>query len=429
MVDCALVDTTKITQEQRVKIVEYVQMQKHISAAQLGVTSTYLWMIRKGVRRVTDDLLCKALQYISPEELAKLLGELPEPGAATVNDVVKVVRRAVYDAQFRELLISMLEKHLGDYIRSAGRKYVVSEADLEEFRKALVAEGRAKDTIYRNLRYLQVALSRLNWILSPEGVRELIGEMLAEGELSAARHTAKALKKFIRTVLRERDPYLAALIYHAVPAKATRQQANNKTKPPTLEQLKQIASLIESAEAKFYFCLLAECGLRPGEPFMLRMADVDFSKTAIIDGKPVRIGVLYIGRLEETKRAFVAFLRPELAEWAESVYLPRREWLIKSLALEGTEMAQKLLPFDRDRLRGEIKHAAKQVLGRDFELYELRKFFASWLISQGVPEVIIDTLQGRAPHRDYRVLVEHYWSPTHETLAKWYLQHAPRICA
>jgi hypothetical protein len=38
----------------------------------------------------------------------------------------------------------------------------------------------------------------------------------------------------------------------------------------------------------------------------------------------------------------------------------------------------KLIPFDRSRLMREIKETAS----RDFELYELRKFFATW--SHGV---------------------------------------------
>ena len=79
------------------RLIEYVQLQKNIPSTELGVSSTYLWMIRRGMRRVTDDPLCRALQYVAPEELVKLLGELPEPEAATVNDVIKVVRRALYD--------------------------------------------------------------------------------------------------------------------------------------------------------------------------------------------------------------------------------------------------------------------------------------------------------------------------------------------
>ena len=63
------------------------------------------------------------------------------------------------------------------------------------------------------------------------------------------------------------------------------------------------------------------------------------------------------------------------------------------------------------------------MLGREFELYELRKFFATWMVSHGVLESIVNTLQGRAPLSKYCVLIEHYWPPRHEELRKWYLEH------
>jgi intergrase/recombinase len=92
------------------------------------------------------------------------------------------------------------------------------------------------------------------------------------------------------------------------------------------------------------------------------------------------------------------------------------------------DWARRFIPFDRDRLRREIKETARQVLGREFELYELRKFFATWMVSQGVPESIVNTLQGRAPPSEFRILVEHYWSPRHEELRGWYIKYVPRVC-
>jgi len=65
-----------------------------------------------------------------------------------------------------------------------------------------------------------------------------------------------------------------------------------------------------------------------------------------------------------------------------------RAWSASNLfSQEIIENAKrKLIPFDQSRLRREIKETAKQVLNREFELYELRKFFATWMVSQGVPE-------------------------------------------
>jgi integrase len=207
-----------------------------------------------------------------------------------------------------------------------------------------------------------------------------------------------------------------------------RPKTNNHTRLPTLEQLRQVWQNLPTIESKFYFGLLAETGLRPGEPFLLSIDDLDLEH-----------GMLRVGKVTATKRAFVAFLRPEVVDWIKREYLPLRDtwvegmgraWSASNLfAQDVIENAKRrLIPFDQSRLRREIKETARQVLGRDFELYELRKFFATYMISQGVPESIVNTLQGRAPPSEFRVLVEHYWSPRHEELRQWYIKFAPRVC-
>jgi integrase len=149
--------------------------------------------------------------------------------------------------------------------------------------------------------------------------------------------------------------------------------------------------------------------------------------------------MIRIAKITETKRSFVAFLRQEFLKWIRDNYLPRRESFVKSfiermskdylgVGVNAEAWAKRLIPFDQGRLRKEIKDVAKGVLGRELELYELRKFFATWMVSQGVPESIVNTLQGRAPPSEFRVLVEHYWSPRHEELRSWYIKFAPRVC-
>ena len=59
------------------------------------------------------------IEFLSTEELARLIPEL-EP--ATVNDIVRVVARARADANFRELLLSYLDRYLGEYVRSMGTR-------------------------------------------------------------------------------------------------------------------------------------------------------------------------------------------------------------------------------------------------------------------------------------------------------------------
>jgi integrase len=426
MVDCELININNISNEERVKIINYVMEVKGIRARDLGVTINLISMIRSGKRRVTEDLLCRALRFLSTEELARLLGQIPELEPATVNDIVRVVARARADAGFRELLFSYLDRYLGEYVRSMGTRWVVTEQDVEEFVKAKRLRGLKEKTIRDHVHYLRLALSELNWVLEPEGIREFLAELREEGEEHVLRHVTVALKSFLKNVLKPKDPALFRLLYDSFTV--YKPKASNRVKLPTLEQLQAIWRQLPGVESKFYFALLAETGLRPGEPFTLSISDLDLEH-----------GMLHIGKVTETKRAFIAFLRPEFLRWVRSEYLPYRvDWverLSKGWLASGwftpevVEKAKlKLIPFEQSRLRREIKETAKQVLNRDLELYELRKFYATWMISQGVPESIVNTLQGRAPPSEFRILVEHYWSPRHEELRQWYLKYAPRIC-
>jgi len=426
VVDCELINIGNIKNEERVKIINYVMEQKGVRAKDLGVTINLISMIRSGRRRVTEDLLCRALRFLSTEELARLLGQVPELEPATVNDIVRVVARARADANFRELLLGYLDRYLGEYVRSMGTRWVVTEQDVDEFIKAKRLRGLSEKTIRDEVRYIRLALSELNWVLEPDGIREYLAELVNDGERYVARHVAVSLKSLLKTVLKPRDPALYRLLYESFTV--YRPKNSNHVTLPTIEQLQAIWRQLPSVESKLYFTILAECGLRPSEPFLASIDDLDLEH-----------GVIRIGKVTETKRSFVAFLRPEVIDWVRVNYLPAREALIKAkldivkadylgVNANAEDWARRLIPFDRDRLRREIKETAKQVLGREFELYELRKFFATWMVSQGVPESIVNTLQGRAPPSEFRILVEHYWSPRHEELKQWYLKFAPRVC-
>jgi len=426
MVDCELINIEKIGNEERVKIINYVMEKKGVRARDLGVTLNLISMIRSGKRRVTEDLLCRALKFLSNEELAKLLGQVPELEPASIGDLVRVVARARADPEYRDLLLSYLDRYLGDYVRSMGNRWAVTEQDIEEFIKAKELEGAGKKTLKEYVRYLRKMLAELNWTLTPDSIREYLVELREEGGEHSLHHLTIALKSLLKTILKPRDPVLFRALYDAFTVYKPR--VNNHTRLPTLEQLRQIWRQLPTIETKFYFALLAETGLRPSEPFLLSIDDLDAEH-----------GILHIGKVTETKRAFVAFLRPEFLDWIRNTYLPFRDtwiegmgkaWLASNLfSRDVIENAmRKLLPFEQYRLRREIKDTAKQVLGREFELYELRKFFATHMISQGVPESIVNTLQGRAPPPEFRILVEHYWSPRHEELRQWYLRFAPKVC-
>jgi len=93
MVDRELINIGNISNEERAKIINYVMKRKGARAKDLGITINLISMIRSDKRRVTEDLLCRA-KFLSTEEMAKLLGQIPELESATANDIVRVIARA-----------------------------------------------------------------------------------------------------------------------------------------------------------------------------------------------------------------------------------------------------------------------------------------------------------------------------------------------
>jgi len=424
--DPELVRVEAVPQEVRRKVLEYVTGVKGVKPSELGYDASYLFKVRRGLVPISDELFKALLKFIDVDEYARLVGSAPPPVDATPEDAIRVVKRALVDKGYRNFLIDLLRQALGEELQGYKTSWTVREADVDEFVKAKRLKGLKEKTIRDHVHYLRLALSELNWVLEPEGIREFLAGLREEGEEHVLRHVTVALKSFLKTVLKPKDPALFRLLYDSFTV--YKPKANNRITLPSLEQLRAIWRQLPSIETKFYFALLAETGLRPGEPFTLSLSDLDLEHS-----------MLHIGKVTETKRAFVAFLRPEFLDWVKQVYLPHRgEWverLSKGWLASGwfsqdivEKAKQKLIPFEQSRLRREIKEVAGQVLGREFELYELRKFFATWMVSQGVPESIVNTLQGRAPPQEFRILIQHYWSPRHEELRNWYLRHAPRVC-
>jgi integrase len=424
--DPSMIRVETIPQEVRRKILDYVTQVKGVKPSDLGYDKTYMYRVRHGLIPISDELFKSLLRFIDVEEYARLVGSAPPTVDATPDDAIRVIKKALVDRSFRNLLFDLLRQAFGEEFREYRTSWVVTERDIEDFVKAKGLKGLSEKTIRDEVRYIREALAELNWTLTPDGVREYLSSLAEEGEQYVLKHTTYSLKSFLKTVLKPRDPGLFALLYNSFTV--VKPRSHNKVKPPTIDQLRRIWQSLPTIESKFYFALLAETGLRPGEPFLLGIDDLDLEH-----------GVLRVGKVSATKRAFVAFLRPEFLEWVKTNYLPRRESFVKSfvermnqdylgVGVNTETWSRRLIPYDQGRLRREIKETARQVIGREFELYELRKFFATHMISQGVPESIVNTLQGRAPPSEFRILVEHYWSPRHEELRQWYLRFAPRVC-
>jgi len=424
--DPDLVRVEAIPQDVRRRVFDYVTSVKGVRPSDLGYDKTYMYRVRHGLVLISDELFKALLKFIDVDEYARLVGSAPQLVDATPDDIVRVVKKALVDKSFRNLLFDMLRQAFGDEFREYRASWTVTERDVEEFVKAKRLRGLREKTIQAEVHYIRMALSELSWTLTPDGIREYLAGLREEGEDYVLKHVTYSLKSLLKTVLKPKDPALFRLLYDSFTV--YKPKSNNHVKLPALEQLRGIWARLPSVESKFYFTVLAECGLRPGEPFLVSIDDLDLEH-----------GMIHIGKVTETKRAFIAFLRPEVVDWVKENYLPVRESFISmfteriskdylGVGANAEAWARRLIPFDQSRLRREIKEIAKQVLGREFELYELRKFFATYMVSQGVPESIVNTLQGRAPPSEFRILVQHYWSPRHEELRNWYLRFAPKVC-
>jgi len=424
-VECTSELIRGLRDEERVRVVTYLIDERGLRARDLGVTINLISMIRSGKRRVSDALLCRALAYLTPEELARVLGNQPEPVKATYDDLLRVIATARVDERFRELLFNMIVQSFPEFITSPVRRYVVREPDIEAFKDALMARNLERDTINRHMLYLRRALAELKYVIDVDGVNKLVSRLLSEGRQAAARHTVKAIRMFTKLVIARRDKAVASEVLGNV--KPLYSKPSPPPQLPTIDELRAIWRALSNPESQLYLTLLAECGLRPGEPFLIKMENVNLDE-----------GVVWIMNVTRTKRSYFTFLRPEVVDWVKATYLPRREWVLRfeegrvrpeNLGVKANleDWRQRLLPFDQDRLRREVEETARRVVGRVIVPKILRKFWATHMVKEGIPGDIIDLIQGRLPI-SHRVLAQHYVILKPDDVKKLILEHAPRIC-
>jgi len=288
----------------------------------------------------------------------------------------------------------------------------VAEEHVEKFKKKLSA--RAKKTKEDRVRYLLKALDDLEWELSPERLEDYILELYEESPHRAA-HVAKALKLFIKTVLRDKELYYSF--------KVPRTQESLVAEALTLEEVVEVAKKIRHRGAQAYFILLAETGLRPGELLSLPLPSLDLGER-----------VIRVGKVSETKRSYVTFLHESTARYLEEKYFPFREEfvdrvrpLLSRLNVNLEAWESRLFPFKDYELRREIYRAMDRALGRRFRLYDLRAFFSTYMTKNGVSPLVVNVLQGRMPPREFRILQKHYLPISLDDLREIYERNAPCV--
>ncbi|MCH4814968.1 MAG: site-specific integrase [Saccharolobus sp.] len=387
--------------------------------------STVNRYLNRKIQTISNEIVEKASELLTVDELSDIIYGV-KTTEIDPTTVISVIIKAQKDEGFRNFFLTLLWQTLGDYIKEPSNSYIVTKEDIELFEK-LVRNEKSKVTAQERINYLRRALAELNYELTPTKLKEYILD-LSEESKGRAEHTAKALKLFIKEVIKPKSPRIARELYDSF--NIPKMKPNRKPINLPLDTVKSIFSNIEELGAKAFFLILAETGLRVGEVLSLKLDQVDFEYR-----------VIKIMKVSETKRAYITFLHEKTASWLKEKYLPYREEFIKKYENSLRKLAEanpnqginvedwkaKLFPFREDSLRVEIKKAMRKTLGKEFRLYDMRAFFASYMLEQGANPMIVDLLQGRASPRDFEILRNHYFVIDDITLQQNYDKYAPRL--
>jgi len=397
----------RLTDEQRVEVVRCLVERLGLSVSDIaraaGVSKAAVskWLSDRAVPQV-DRLT--ALHAAMPETVARCLPE-PPVGRIEVDRCLSSLTQAARDPALRDYVLQRLEMLFPGQIKRQ-LAYSVTREDVEAFKGMLLSEGVAKETADEYLRYLTKFLMQAGWTISPD----TISKIYTIEAPHVRRKTAVALKRFIDTVVKTREPQLANLLYDAFTTPKVKMK--NHFKAPTLEEVKKVweeAHRISPCAAAIWG-LMAETGVR-----------LDHLLRARLDGLQHDKRRLLLGEVVGPKRQPLVFLTDVAVRYLREVYLPWRERFCRQLQLN----TDKLFPCREDTLYQWLKEARERAGLPWLEPRLLRKFNAQWLLDRGVDPTDIDLLQGRSVRE--RVLFEHYVADYERRLRQVFEQYAPRV--
>jgi len=397
----------RLTDEQRVEVVRCLVERLGLSVSDIaravGVSKTAVskWLSGRAVPQV-DKLA--ALHAAMPETVARCLPE-PPVGRIEVDRCLSSLMQAARDPALRDYVLQRLEMLFPGQIKRQ-LAYSVTREDVEAFKGMLLSEGVAKETADEYLRYLTKFLMQAGWTISPDTINKIYTIEAPH----VRRKTAVALKRFIDTVVKTREPQLANLLYDAFTTPKVKMK--NHFKAPTLEEVKKVREEAHriSPCATAIWGLMAETGVR-----------LDHLLRARLDGLQLDKRRLLLGEVVGPKRQPLIFLTDGAVRYLREVYLPWRERFCRQLQLN----TDKLFPCREDTLYQWLKEARERAGLPWLEPRLLRKFNAQWLLDRGVDPTDIDLLQGRSVRE--RVLFEHYVADYERRLRQVFEQYAPRV--
>jgi len=397
----------RLTDEQRVEVVRCLVERLGLSVSDIaraaGVSKTAVskWVSGRAVPQV-DKLA--ALHAAMPETVARCLPE-PPVGRIEVERCLSSLAQAARDPALRDYILQRLEMLFPGQIKRQLAYSVTLEA-IEAFKGMLLSEGVAKETADEYLRYLTKFLVQVGWVISPD----TISKIYAIEAPHVRRKTAVALKRFIDTVVKIKEPQLAVLLYDVFTTPKVK--VKNSFRVPALEEVRWVweeTSKISPCAAAIWG-IMAEAGVR-----------LDHLLRAQLDGLQLDRKRLLLGEVMGPKRQPLVFLTDGAVRYLKETYLPWRERFCRQLQLN----TDRLFPCREDTLYQWLKEARERAGLPWLEPRLLRKFNAQWLLDRGVDPTDIDLLQGRSVRE--RVLFEHYVADYERRLRQVFEQYAPRV--
>jgi integrase len=332
---------------------------------------------------------------------------LPEPPVSELDvmQAISVIAKALRSKALRDRVIEELAKLLpGGLKREIA--YRVEREDVELFKAKLAAEGVSRDTVSYYVRYLVRFLDEVGWALSPETLQRVytIKQPRVMGK------TAVALKRFIDTVVKVKDPQIAPLLYGSF--QTVQSKPKNSFRVPTLDEVKRVWEEAHrmSPCAAAVWGIMAETGVRLDHLLRARLGGLQLDKRRLL-----------LGETEGPKRQPLIFLTDGAVKYLREVYLPWREKFERMLR----QRSDRLFSCEELTIYRWLKEARERAGLPWLEPRLLRKFHAQRLLDRGVDPTDIDLLQGRSVRE--RVLFEHYVADYERRLRQVFEAHAPRV--
>jgi len=373
-------------------------------AAGVNPSTVHAWLTGRAAPQV-DKL--ERLYGAMPDEVERCLPE-PPVSEVEVMRAINVIAKALRARGLRDMVLDELAKLLPGGLRRE-IAYRVEREDLEVFKGKLISEGITADTVGEYVRYLARFLHAAGWAISPD----TIGKIYAIEAPDVRKKTAVALKRFLGTVVKAKDPQLAALLYGAFEIPKVKRK--NSFRLPTLDEVRRVWR--EAAElspcAAAMWGIMAETGVR-----------FDHLHRARLDGLQLDKRRILLGEVEGPKRQPMIFLTEGAARYLAEVYLP---WRAAHVDESPGADEENLFPCKEERIYGKLREARKKAGLPWLEPRLLRKFNAQYLLDAGADLADIAVLQGRALPSGLAVTVEHYIADYERRLRQVFERYAPRV--